>query len=66
MQFLMGEILGRYKSVSTKKLQKAAAKRNNKSLLLRAEPYLWILPSIILMAIFIVVPIGFVFRMAFS
>ena len=30
------------------------------------EPYLWILPSIILMAIFIIVPIGFVFRMAFS
>ena len=52
--------------MSTKKLQKAAAKRNQKSLLLRAEPYLWILPSIILMAIFIVVPIGFVFRMAFS
>ena len=66
MQFLMGEILGRYKSVSTKKLQKAAAKRNNKSLLLRAEPYLWILPSIILMTIFIIIPITFVFRMAFS
>lgn len=32
----------------------------------KAEPYLWILPSVILMAIFIVVPIGFVFRMAFS
>ena len=31
-----------------------------------AEPYLWILPSVILMAIFIVIPIGFVFRMAFS
>ena len=28
------------------------------------EPYLWILPSMILMAIFIIVPIGFVFRMS--
>ena len=32
----------------------------------KAEPYLWILPSIILMSIFIIVPIGYVFRMAFS
>ena len=32
----------------------------------KAEPYLWILPSIILMFIFIIIPIGFVFRMAFS
>ena len=30
------------------------------------EPYIWILPSVILMAIFIIVPIRFVFRMAFS
>lgn len=30
------------------------------------EPYIWILPSVVLMAIFIIVPIGFVFRMAFS
>ena len=30
------------------------------------EPYIWILPGVILMAIFIIVPIGFVFRMAFS
>ena len=30
------------------------------------EPYIWILPSVILMAIFIIVPIGFVVRMAFS
>ena len=52
--------------MSTKKLQKAAQKRAKKSLLLQVEPYLWILPSIILMAIFIVVPIAFVFRMAFS
>ena len=32
----------------------------------KLEPYLWILPSIILMSIFIIVPIGYVFRMAFS
>lgn len=32
----------------------------------KAEPYLWILPSIILMATFIIVPIFYVFRMAFS
>ena len=30
------------------------------------EPYLWILPSIILMSIFIIIPIGHVFKMAFS
>ena len=30
------------------------------------EPYLWILPSIILMAIFIVIPIGYVFYMSVS
>ena len=30
------------------------------------EPYIWIAPSIILMAIFILVPIAYVFRMAFS
>ena len=52
--------------MSTKKLQKAAQTRAKQSLLLQVEPYLWILPSIILMAIFIVVPIAFVFRMAFS
>ena len=38
----------------------------NKKLLRKTEPYLWILPSIILMAVFIIVPIGYVFRMAFS
>lgn len=32
----------------------------------RFEPYLWILPSIILMSIFIIIPIGYVFYMAFS
>ena len=42
-------------------------KKNKPHTLLRtAEPYLWILPSIILMFIFIIIPIGFVFRMAFS
>lgn len=32
----------------------------------RAEPYLWIAPSVLLMSIFIIVPIGCVFYMAFS
>lgn len=42
-------------------------KRNKPyTLLHKAEPYIWILPSIILMSIFILIPIGFVFRMAFS
>jgi len=36
------------------------------TLLNKAEPYLWILPSIILMCIFIIIPIGFVFRMSLS
>jgi multiple sugar transport system permease protein len=30
------------------------------------EPYIWILPSVVLMAIFIIVPIYYVFKMAFS
>ena len=38
----------------------------NKKLLSKTEPYLWILPSIILMAVFIIVPICYVFKMAFS
>ena len=42
------------------------SKKPYSPLLRSAEPYLWILPSIILMTIFIIVPIGFVFRMAFS
>ena len=41
-------------------------KSKPRTLLNKAEPYLWILPSIILMSIFIIIPIGFVFRMAFS
>jgi multiple sugar transport system permease protein len=32
----------------------------------KIEPYIWILPSIILMSVFILIPIGFVFRMALS
>ena len=42
--------------------------RNNKGarVLSNIEPYIWIAPSIILMAIFIIVPITTVFRMAFS
>lgn len=32
----------------------------------KIEPYIWILPSIILMTVFILVPIFFVFRMALS
>ena len=37
-----------------------------KQTLRKMEPYLWIAPSIVLMAIFIIVPIFFVFRMALS
>ena len=42
--------------------------RKNKpyTLLNKAEPYLWILPSVVLMAVFIIVPIGSVFQMAMS
>ena len=32
----------------------------------KIEPYIWILPSIILMAVFILIPIIFVFRMSLS
>ena len=41
-------------------------KSKPRTLLNKAEPYVWIAPSIILMFIFIIIPIGFVFRMAFS
>ena len=41
-------------------------KSKPRTLLNRSEPYLWILPSIILMAIFIVIPIGYVFYMSVS
>lgn len=37
-----------------------------KNTLRKSEPYLWILPSVILMAVFIIIPIGYVFYMAFS
>ena len=49
----------------TKKTNELAAPKRN-PLLRKTEPYLWIAPSIILMLIFIIIPIGFVFRMAFS
>lgn len=38
----------------------------NKKIYQKIEPYLWILPSIILMSIFIIVPIFYVFRMSLS
>lgn len=37
-----------------------------KKFMQKTEPYLWILPSVLLMLIFILVPIVFVFRMALS
>ena len=37
-----------------------------KKFIRKIEPYLWILPSVLLMLIFILVPIVFVFRMALS
>lgn len=37
-----------------------------KRALRKSEPYLWILPSVILMAVFIIIPIGYVFYMSFS
>ena len=40
--------------------------KKHSPLLNRTEPYLWILPSVLLMSIFIIVPIGCVFYMAFS
>ena len=42
------------------------SKKPNSPLLRRTEPYLWILPSIILMFVFIVIPIGYVFYMSVS
>ena len=51
--------------MSKKNKELAAAKRRN-PLLRKVEPYLWIAPSIVLMFIFIIIPIGFVFRMSFS
>ena len=37
-----------------------------KKFIQKIEPYIWILPSVLLMLIFILVPIVFVFRMALS
>ncbi len=42
------------------------SKKPYSPLLRKSEPYLWILPSIILMFIFIVIPIGYVFYMSMS
>ena len=42
------------------------SKKPNSPLLRRTEPYLWILPSVVLMFIFIVIPIGYVFYMSVS
>ena len=49
-------------------MSKEKTVRNNKGarVLSNVEPYIWIAPSIILMAIFIIIPITTVFRMAFS
>ena len=38
----------------------------NKKTLRKVEPYLWILPSIVLMTVFIIVPIFYVFAIAFG
>ena len=38
----------------------------NKRLGKRVEPYVWLLPSIVLMAVFLVYPILFVFKLSFS
>ena len=48
------------------KHNQALSGQQKSPLLSRIEPYIWIAPSIILMSIFIIVPIGSVFRMAFS
>ena len=47
-------------------MSKKKSPANRSPLLRRAEPYLWIAPSIILMTVFIIIPIFTVFRMAFS
>ena len=39
---------------------------SSKRLLRKAEPYVWIAPSVILMAVFILIPIITVFRMALN
>ena len=47
-------------------MSKKTPAANKSPLLRRAEPYLWIAPSILLMTVFIIIPIFTVFRMAFS
>ena len=55
------------KKVSATAAPKGARTLNDrKSLYNTLEPYIWIAPSVLLMATFIIVPIFFVFRMAFS
>ena len=49
----------------SKKTKELSAARKT-PLMRTIEPYLWIAPSVILMCIFIIIPIGTVFRMAFS
>ena len=49
-----------------KKLPDPAALARRKRLYDKAEPYLWIAPSVILMTIFIIVPIFYVFATAFG
>ncbi len=58
----MNDTLKEKKKVKEKK--KLSAPKG--SLGRKMEPYLWIAPSIILMSIFILIPIGTVFHMAFS
>ncbi len=59
--------------MSTKTLEKKSAKELDpkklaarKKLYRKAEPYIWIAPSLILMCIFIIVPIFYVFATAFG
>ncbi len=53
-------------TLKEKKKEKKKLSAPKGSLGRKLEPYLWIAPSIILMSIFILIPIGTVFRMAFS
>ena len=46
--------------------KKTVRNNNGAKVLNTVEPYIWIAPSIILMSIFIIIPIGTVFQMAFS
>ena len=71
--FVCSKNLGGKTPVSTKTLEKKSAKElDPKKLAARkrryrkAEPYIWIAPSLILMCIFIIVPIFYVFATAFG